>query len=191
MSYTREEFLDRVLTGYQSSYDIIRPEDMQAPEGIPLTAFAEMHMTQTSYVITKKAEMWSASNHEYAYFFLLPGLDDAMTEKCMQYVYDDGMKRIDPDHLENHMCTRLAAIFICDRVEPDAAKRVKQCKIYKNFQYSLKGWMEFHAVSVDLGKESVEGNRYGRETANFMKHVLRPAGRKKGRGIWSIFGGKR
>lgn len=186
MSYTCEEYLNRVLEGYKASYDIFRLEEDSIPEGLPLAATAEMHMTETSYVISKKAEMWSANTHEYAYFFQVPHLDAVTAEKCIAYAYEAGMSKINEEYLKNHMCTRIAANFICDEVEPDAVKRIKQCKIYKNFQFSLKGWMEFHAVSVDLGKESVEANRYGAATAKFMQNVLKPAGRKKGRRIWSI-----
>lgn len=188
MSYTREEYLNRVLEGYASSFDITRPEEGTVSEEIPLSAVARMHVTETSYVITKTAEMWSASSHEYAYFFLVPCLDDATAEKCIEYAYNDGMSLIDDAYLKNHKCTRIAANFICDSVTPEAVKRVKKCRYYKNFQFSIKGWMEFHAVIVDLGKEEVLSNRYGRETAKYLKTVLKPAPRSKNRRTRGILG---
>ena len=72
------------------------------------------------------------------------------------------------------MVTRLVAVFLCDNAQEAALERVKKCRLYKSFQFSLKGWMEFHSVAVDLGKESVTANGYGRETAKFLKNLLHP-----------------
>lgn len=182
MSFTREEFLERLLTGYSNSYDIERVENEQ----VPLCATAHFHVSETQYVLSKKAKMWTADSDEYVYFFSVPELTDETCARCIQYAYDDGMSKIDLTLKQPHMCTRLVALFLCDSAEEAALTRLKKCRIYKSFQFSLKGWMEFHTAAAELGKESVVSNNYGRDTANFLKNVLNPPKRKKDKNPWSI-----
>ena len=186
MAKDRAEFLEKVLAGYAGNYDI---EEFQPKEGeLPLVATGVLHVAESGFVLTRKAEMWSANSAEYAYFFSVPSLTDSLTEQLIQYAYDEGMSHIDPKGTKNHMCSRITAIFLCDEAEDAAVERVRKCRLYKSFQFSLKGWMEFHAVAVDCGKESVTGNRYGHQTAEFMRQVLNPKPRKKGARAWGILG---
>ena len=89
------------------------------------------------------------------------------------------MAKIDLEGKDAHMCTRLVAVFLCDSADQAAVEEIEKCRIYKSFQFSLKGWMEFHTAAIDFGKESVVSNRYGRETAKFLKSVLHPPKRRR------------
>lgn len=174
MEHTRETFIDKVLEGYASSYDIERVHH----DTLPLAATAQFHVREAQYALFKSAEMSATHSDEYVYFFSVPHLTKALVETCIQYAYDDGMPKIDLDGKDAHMCTRLVAVFFADSADDAALEEVKKCHIYKSFQFSLKGWMEFHTAAIDFGKESVVSNRYGHETAKYLKSVLHP---KKGR----------
>ena len=180
MTNTRDAFLDKLLRAYSTSYDI---ETVQHPE-LPLSATAHCHETVTQYALFKSAVMNHSNNDEYVYFFTLPHLTDALCQQCIEYAHADGMEKIDPAN--HHMCTRLVALFLCDSMDEAAAERLKKCRIYKSFQFSLQGWMEFHTAAVDFGKESVVSNGYGRDTAKFLKSALHPEKRKKGKNPWGI-----
>ena len=184
MKRDRQEFLKAVLDGYAGHYDITKTES--ATDGLPLAAKAVLHVTESGFVLTRKAQMWSADSDEYVYFFSAPILTDTLCEKAIQYAYDDGMSKIDLKEKRNHMCTRITMIFLADETEEAAMQRIRGCRLYKSFQFSLKGWMEFHAAAVDLGKHSVAGNRYGRVTAEFLKNVLDPKPGKKNKNVLSI-----
>lgn len=180
MTQTRDAFLDKLLNAYSRSYDIATPEQTE----LPLTATAHCHETVTQYALFKSAVMNYSNNDEYVYFFTLPHLTDELCQACIDYAHADGMSKIDPAN--HHMCTRLVALFLCDSMEEAARERLKKCRIYKSFQFSLQGWMEFHTAAVDLGKESVVSNGYGRDTAKFLKSALHPVKRKQGRHPWSL-----
>jgi len=180
MEVSRDTFLERLYRAYSSSYDITE----LALSELPMTALAHCHIDEDQYLLSKNAVMTHYNNDEYVYFFSLPQLTAELYNKCVDYAYQDGMARINPD--DHHMCTRIVALFLCDSADADAVKRLKQCRIYKSFQFSLKGWMEFHTAAVDLGKESVVSNQYGRETAKFLKSALNPKARKRGGNSWSI-----
>lgn len=181
---TRELMLDRLNRSYQSSYDLTPVED--DPEHPYLKVMAHYHVEETAYMISKRATMWSTQSDEYAWFFSVPKLTDADCEAAIKKAYDEGMAKIDLSGKNNHMVTRLTVIFLCDDMDEAAAQRIRKCRLYKSFQFSLKGWMEFHAVAADLGKESVVSNGYGRETAKHLKNLMHPKSGRKGGRRWNI-----
>lgn len=167
------------MQGYAENYDIenIEPDKTE----LPLVATATMHMSESGYVLTRKAEMWSANSNEHVYFFSADSFTPELCEQCIDYAHEDGMSRIDLEGDSNHMCTRIVAVFIADELSDEAISDIKSCKIYKNFKMGLRGWMEMHTVGVRLDNESVCFNKYGRETARFYDEILHPEKRKKKR----------
>ena len=180
----RQELLEKVLAGYEDNYDITRRD----PEAgtVPLAAEAVLHVSESGFVLVRKAQMWQADSDEYTYIFSVPELTDEIAGRSIQYAYDDGMSKIDLKSKKHHMCTRITALFLADSVTDDASRTVRKCNLYKSFQFSLKGWMEFHAAAADLGKGECTSNRYGKPTAEFVRAVLNPQQRKKGRGPLSM-----
>ena len=165
-----EPFLNQILDGYRSSYNV----SLEKP-GDELVATAELHMQQGQHIIFKEFTMWNADDDEYVYIFHIPHLTAEAANAAIQRAYDDGFPRIKLDHVtfrHQHMCTRLSPVFLYDDAEEEALKAIKKCKIYHSFQFSLKGWMEMHTAGVNLSSGDVISNRYGRETAKFLKmHV--------------------
>jgi len=167
----KNEFIDQILAGYKNNYDIDRHDGVE--EG--LVDEAHMHITEMQCVIFKEFSMWTADADEYVYIYKTSHLTKEFAEKAIKEAYDDGFPKIDLDHVtikNQHMRTNLVALFICDSADEDAVKIVKKCKIYKSFQFSLKGWMEMHTDLITLNDEKIYTNRYGTRTAEFLKmHV--------------------
>ena len=163
-----EEFIEQILGGYSRSFDV---ERVDANDDC-LVAKAHLHITRSQRVLVKELTMWEADADEYVYIFRIPHLTEEMCDKAIKYAYDDGMPLIDLEHLsfeKQHMCTHLVALFVCDTADDAAIKKVKKCRIYKSFQFSLKGWMEMHTDLITLNDSKVYNNRYGTETAKFLK----------------------
>ncbi len=180
---SREVLLDRLLKSYESSYDITV---LSSPEEDGLCAKAHFHVEESSYILTQRATMWSTNSDEYVWFFSMPTLKDADCEACIHRVYDEGMACIDLSGKGQHMVTRLVAVFLCDDMEDAARVRVRKCRIYKSFQFSLKGWMEFHAAAADLGKGAVVCNGYGRDTGKHLEDLLHPGTGRRRNKRWAI-----
>ena len=162
-----EPFLNQILDGYRSNYNVVKTESEDE-----LAATAELHMTQGQHVVFKEFTMWQADDDEYVYIFRIPHLTAGSVESAISRSYDDGFPRIKLDHVNfrhQHMCTRLVALFLYDDADEEALKAIRKCKIYHSFQFSLKGWMEMHTAGINLTDASVVSNRYGRETAKFLK----------------------
>lgn len=172
MQYTRDEAAERLLNSFQTYYNVNMFDDEQTP----ITARCDFFEHSQKYVVSKKAELWSTDCEEFLYILSIPHLTRELFEKWRDYVHKDGMGLI---HVgPGHMYSFITPVFICDTCDEDARKALKKCRIYKSFHFSLHGWMDYHAVVVDLSKNRIDSNRGGGSTAKILKKVLY---RKQGR----------
>ena len=164
-------FYEQLIDGYRNNYDIEPAENMDNG----LVSKLHMHVTESQCMIFKELEMWTADADEYVYVFRIQDLNEENCEEAIKFAYEQGMPLIKLDHVSlkhQHMCTKLVALFLCDTASEAAIKKIKKCRIYKSFQFSLKGWMEMHTDLITLNDEKVYNNRYGTETAKYLKmHV--------------------
>lgn len=166
MEYTREAVIDRLLRSYSSCYNIHLIEDDQ----VPITARCDFFEHSGKYVISKKAELWSADNEEFLYLVNIPHLTMELYQKWRDYIHEDGMNRI---HVgPGHMASYITPVFICDTCEEEARKALKKCRIYKNFHFSLHGWTDHHTALIELSTGQIDANAGGRQTAKILKKVL-------------------
>ena len=169
-------FLASLLEGYRASYDV----ELNNVQDDELYATAHMHMEQVQNFILKEFRMSSADSDEYVYIFRMKRLDEEGAKAAISRAYEDGFPKIKLEHYDfrhQHMCTRLVALFVCEKAEDAALQVIKKCRIQKSFQFSLKGWMEMHTALIDLSSGSVTANPLARETAKYLKmqaaHYLR------------------
>lgn len=179
MAFTRGELMERLLDSYRGSYDI--EQDVNEADRPELAARAHFFVNESQYMISKKAVMYSVTSDEYVWFFSAEHLTAAVADACIRYAWDKGLDLADHTN-GKQMVTRVSAVFLCDSMDEEAAACIKNCRLYKSFQFSLKGWMECHAAAADLGKESAVSNRYGRETAKHLKNLMHPRPKPVGLG---------
>lgn len=164
-------FFEQLLKGYSSSYDIERIGENS--EG--LVAKAHMHVEESQCMVFEELKMWTADADEYVYIYRIPNLTEDICKKLIDETYNVGVPNIKLEHVslkKQHMRTNLVAVFICDKAEEGAIKLIKKCKIYKNFMFALKGWMEMHTALLLTEDGSVVSNRYGRGTGDYLrKHI--------------------
>ena len=166
MEYTREAVIDRLLRSYSSCYNIHLIEDDQ----VPITARCDFFEHSGKYVISKKAELWSADNEEFLYLVNIPHLTTELYQKWRDYIHEDGMNRI---HVgPGHMASYITPVFICDTCEEEARKALKKCRIYKSFHFSLHVWADHHTALIELSTGQIDANAGGRQTAKILKKVL-------------------
>ena len=174
MQYTRESALERLLKNYEPFYDI---HMMINGDRSPITARCDFFEHSGQYVISKKAELWSADNEEFLYLVNVPHLTLDLFESLKNEIHEDGMGRI---HVgPGHMASYITPVFICDTCDEDARKALKKCRIYKSFHFSLHGWMDHHTAVVQVSTGQIDANGGGRHTAKILKKILY-AKKKKG-----------
>lgn len=166
MQYTRETAMVRLLKSFETYYNI----HMFDNEQIPITARCDFFEHSQKYVLSQKAELWSADSEEFLYLLNIPHLTLPLYKQWRDYVHEDGMKLL---HVgPGHMYSFITPVFVCDTCDEDARKALKKCRIYKSFHFSLHGWMDFHAAAVIGDSDRIESNRAGRTTAKILKKVL-------------------
>lgn len=171
---TREETVTKLINAYSRWYDLTRCNEGDAP----LVVSGAFHEVGTSFMISKKAKMWTAKRNEYLYIFSVPNLTLPLFEECVAQARALGEPQIVPD--PEHMSSYIVAEFLCDTAEEDAVNALVKYRHRKSFQFSLQGWMEVHTALIELGKDSIVSNPDGRQTAKFLKNVLHPPKRKQG-----------
>lgn len=158
---TRSDLLEKILAAYAHCYDITRCE------GEPLVARAEFHERQSGYMLVRRAEMWSADRHEFAFFFSVPTLDLETFEACVARTRELGEPLVSPK--AGHMCTSLVAVFLCDEASAEAVRALRKFRYSKSFRLSLNGWLELQTAAAVLPNCEAFSNAAGRKVAKFLK----------------------
>lgn len=190
-SLTRQEACSKLLRLYKSYYNIHRFDGGESAvreggshkgrideevmsiiseERYPLIARCDFFEHSQKYVISQKAELWSADREEFLYLFSMPELSMELFKKCRDYVYSDGMERLNVR--PGHMYTYLTAVFLCDSCDADVIKAIKKTRIYKSFHFSLHGWMDYHNVVAVFNDSIIDSNFSGKPSAKFMKKIF-------------------
>lgn len=190
-SLTRQEACSKLLRLYKSYYNIHRFDGGESAvreggshkgrtdeevmsiiseESYPLIARCDFFEHSQKYVISQKAELWSADREEFLYLFSMPELSMELFKKCRDYIYSDGMERLNVR--PGHMYTYLTAVFLCDSCDADVIKAIKKTRIYKSFHFSLHGWMDYHNVVAVFNDSIIDSNFSGKPSAKFMKKIF-------------------
>lgn len=171
--YTRETAITTLLESYKAYYNVTTYEQDRKP----LTALCEFYERSEKFVLSRKAELWSANCEEFIFLFDIEHLTKEIYEKCTAYAYEEGMKmaHIGP----GHMYTYITPIFICDKCDADARKALKKCRIYKSFKFSLHGWMDFHVAVLELSDNHICTNGSGKCVGKILNKVLFSKGKRR------------
>ena len=167
MKYTRDEAVERMLKSYSVYYNVTRFEDEQKP----LTALCEFFQHTEKYVLSRKANLWTADSEEFLYLFTMEHLTLADFEKYSAYVREEGLQKINVG--PGHMNSNVVAVFVCDSCDEDARQALKKCRFHKSFKFSFHGWMDLHTILVDMGYDLIDGNSISRNGVKFLKNILK------------------
>lgn len=142
-------------------------EEMDAEH---LVVRADYFEHDESFAVTKKANLWTADSEEFLYLFNCENLTDDIYESCMNFVNEDWKTRA---HIQKgHMYTYVTPVFFCNNAEISVLKKLKRCRIYKNFRFALWGWMEYHTAAYVLEENKVFSNVRGRCVKKMLSKVF-------------------
>ena len=156
----KQEVFEKLLRSFEAYFDLA--EDVTL-NGVTYAATGEFHSRSEKYVLSKKAQLWAAENHEYIYFVVLDTLDEEAVRFYGRSAIDEGMACIKP-HSE-HMYSYISLIFITDRITEEAAALLQKTNYRKQFLLTFHGWMEFRAVAYECTNGRILYNRSGKALA--------------------------
>lgn len=167
MQNTTYEVIDELIKCYEAYYDI----HLQPNDSLPnLVAVCEYFERSQKYVLSRKAELWSANCEEFIYLFHIETLTEDFYKQCIDYALEDGLKRA---HIgPGHMYTYITPVFICNSSDEKAKKLLKKCRIYKSFKFSLHGWMDFHTAVVEVSNDTITTNKSGKCVGQNLEKAL-------------------
>lgn len=169
VSKTRGQIVEALESYYGAYYDVSKAEAVDG--GAPhLELRCDLHVSNQKYFLFRKNVLWEANCHEYVYIFSVPRLTEEVFLQCEEYTHAEGMKLVRPE--PGHMYTYLTCVIIADETEPGAVRLLKKSRIHKSFRFSLRGWMDLHAVALDRSTGRTFTNRSGRENAKLFHKII-------------------
>ncbi len=150
-STVNNSIVEKLLNSFKSYYNINFFDEVPY-----LVARCDYFEKAEKFMVSKKANLWTANAEEFIYLFYVPNLTESIYEVCMKYVAEAWPKEahIGPDH----MYTYVTPLFVCDDYEPAAAKKLKRCRIYKSYKFSFHGWMEYHTALIVVSRGDSRDN---------------------------------
>lgn len=176
MAIERLEFLEILRDSYSAYYNIIPPEEANAPAELPLIFRADYFSRDERYWLTKSISIWGNETNEYAYIYSAPAFDPALAESCIRFSIDDMLPRVKP-HKE-HQYTNVKVLLVADSFDGETRKAVQKSSFSKSYRHSLYGFTNLHAAAVDLAEEQAYPNKAGAALAGYFKKLFASRGEK-------------
>lgn len=180
MRHTRETALNRLIESYKTYFNIKLADNSNQDF---LVAVCEYYKHTEKYVLSRKANLWTANCEEFVYLFSAEELTEEMFKQCRDFAREDGLKRacIGP----GHMYTYITLIFVCDTCQEKARHALRKCCIYKSFKFHFHGWMDFHAAVFEVEGEKITTNSSGKCVEKTLKNVLLKNKNKRRKLFWT------
>lgn len=166
MNITKQEVVEKLLKSYEAYFDITRFNEAE----LPLTARCDFFEHSQKYLLSQKAELWSANSEEFVYLFQMPRLTLEAFETCKAFALKDGMERVQIG--PGHMYSFITAVFVCEGCDEEAMKALKKSHFYKSFKFSLHGWVDYHNAVFVCDTHEIKSNYAGKSTAKILKKIL-------------------
>lgn len=166
--------LDRILDTYSQSFDITKE---YAVGSTVYDAYGYCNITNSKYVLVKKAELWRALCFEHVFFRKTSSLTasdiDTFLKHTAQYI-EPVLVRKGRKHTEkDHMYSYITGIFICENgISAEIARLIKKKKFHKNYMLSICGFCELRLLAVDLKNGRIIGNSAARDLVKDYKKYL-------------------
>jgi hypothetical protein len=162
----RSAILDRFLSLYQSSYDILNG-DMAS--GLPLMAVCQHHTRSEKFVLSRKARLWAVEVNDYLYLFSMPRLEKEQAQACISFSIEDALPRVKP-HKE-HMYSFITTVFVADEADKDALKFIRRRRFNKSYKLGIYGASPLKTAVLNIEQEKVETNNMGRDLRRQINNI--------------------
>lgn len=173
-----QDFLRRVLSYYEGSFDLTVPCEMG---GETHAALAAMHAHEDQYVRVVGTTLWNADSHEYTLF---DTFDTAPTARQVERLCRLAKEEMEPRFVRggealpprDHQYTWLSLVLLSQHTPgEEARKAVQACRMTKYYQFYLRGYSELRVILVDLETGAMTTNKAGRSLKKLYGMALKNA----------------
>jgi len=166
MAQTLRELTNRLLDSYRRYYNITIYDD----EKLPLHALCEYYEQAEKYLISRKANLWTANSEEFIFLYEVPVLTPELFRTCLEQSRTEGMKLANIG--SGHMYTYVTPVFICGSCEPEALQALKKCSIHKTFLFSFHGWLDVRLAACQAADRAIITNKAGKCMKKNLEKIL-------------------
>ncbi|MGN0970335.1 MAG: hypothetical protein ACI4OY_00145 [Aristaeellaceae bacterium] len=172
------QMLERTLASFAGNYDITRDAQVASRQ---VEALAQLRAMNSRYMLSKKWVVWQANAFEHCIFVTVPTLTAETVRDWFSFLTEEAEPELVHPGAdvppEGHMYSYLTVVYLCERMEPEAAKAVRRLRFTKNYRFSLRGWATGRALAVEVPTGKMAFNAQGKEMRRHFQQLLkeRPA----------------
>lgn len=168
------DYLDRLLLKYSGTFDIYQPYTILGRE-YPAYGYFFSHVEK--YLLTRRANMWSADSYEHILFvnpekLTLTDLEEyrrAISEYIEPTLILKGEKLPEP----NHMYSYITIAAVTEKaLSPEVKKAVKKFKFEKGYMHNIRGYSQARLAVASMEDERICLNSAGRTLKKLYKGVF-------------------
>ena len=162
---TLNEALERTLISY-GHYYTIRREDA-AP---PFQAEALFLQHDERYFLSRSVVLDESDSRDTVFFAAVETLDAAAFAALDEAAWSTGLSRVQPEW--GHRGADVGLVILTNRLEPEAADRIRAASRSKGYFFSLKGWTNYRLIAMELPTGKAACNRLGRQLESTLRNIL-------------------
>lgn len=144
-----------ILRKFEKYYDI-KEYNLLNPKYV-----AVFHASLERYVLTRKANLWTADDNEYVFFYEGGILTEDELKKNIDTSLSLSRDFIKPDR--NHRSSIATSIMVYGSADPGVRKSVEKYRYYRSFKFTLNGWMRHRIIVLNVGDSEVYSDSYSKE----------------------------
>ena len=168
------KMLERTLASFACNYDIARDAQVASRR---VEALVQLRALNSRYMLSKKWVVWQANAFEHCVFVTAPVLTAEMAKDWFDFVTREAEAELVHPGAdvppEGHMYSYLTVVFLCERMEPEAARAVRKLRFTKNYRFSLRGWATGRALAVEVSTGEMAYNKEGKEMRKHFAQLLK------------------
>lgn len=176
------QMLERTLASFAGNYDITREAQVASRR---VEALAQLRAMNSRYMLSKKWVVWQANAFEHCIFVTVPTLTAETVRDWFSFLTEEAEPELVHPGAdvppEGHMYSYLTVVYLCGRMEPEAARAVRKLRFTKNYRFSLRGWATGRALAVEVPTGKMAFNAQGKEMRRHFQQLLKaPAAESAG-----------
>lgn len=168
------DYLNRLLLRYSGTFDIYQPYTILGRE-YPAYGYFFSHVEK--YLLTRRANMWSADSYEHILFVNPDELTKTHLEEYRRAVEEyiepvlvlKGEKLPEPNHMYSYITI---AVVTQKPLSPEMRKAVKKFKFEKSYMHSIRGYSQTRIAVASMEDEKVCLNAAGRTLKKLYRSVF-------------------
>ena len=168
------DYLNRLLLKYSGTFDIYQPYTILGRD-YPAYGYFFSHVEK--YLLTRRANMWSADSYEHILFVTLEELTAAHLEEYRQAITEyieptlilKGKNLPEPNHMYSYITI---AVITEKALSPELKKAVKKFKFEKSYMHSIRGYSQARFAAASMEDESICLNGAGRSLKKLYKSIF-------------------